>query len=198
MQKTQSPRLHFPKLLRARQETSSYCGPASLIVLLSHIGVDGLTQERIARTTGKLARVRKDGMTPAELGAAVAKLAPSVQFWIKENATTLTLEKITRKYKYPVGVEWQGIFGKGAGRLKFDDEDDDPGHYSVVTHISRVGKYLLLADPYYSASKDRKINLEVFVKRWWDRNGRKTDRHFIYVITPKSITFPKELGMKKG
>jgi hypothetical protein len=73
----------------------------------------------------------------------------------------------------------------------------------VVTRVNKEAGYLRLADPFVKfAGVDRKFTLKNFEKRWWDVNmigGRSvTDKRMMFVITPKSETWPKKLGMVKG
>jgi len=130
--------------------------------------------------------------------AAVAIGTSDVKLLLAEGATIGDLEKITRKYKFPVGVEWQGVF--------YEDEEGDNGHYCIITEVDRSKNYLKLSDPYRKfAGVDRKIRISDFEKRWWDSNEiaipysklKKLvyDRKLIFLITSKKATFPRNLGM---
>ncbi len=195
----------FPNLKRVCQKTPSHCGPAVLEMLLSHCGI-AVDQEEFVKAAGVAKKIKERGMTVDELALAVKKLVSGFQFWFKRYATISELAKITRSYHYPVGVEWQGIF-----EFKHDDEDDDedPGHYSVVTYINTKDNLIMLADPYRDyAFKDRQFTILEFERRWWDINEiidprtkkhrQVDDYHLMFVVTPQSAAFPRVLGMKKG
>jgi len=111
------------------------------------------------------------------------------------------LETIINKYKFPVGVEWQGVF--------YEDEDEDNGHYGIITVVDKKVGYLRMADSFSKfAGVDRRFRIKDFEKRWWDQNEVKIagtsrkrvliDRKMMFVITPKNASWPKKLGMKKA
>lgn len=184
---------------RVRQRTSSHCGPAVLEMLLSFLDIK-IDQDVFVDVTGVAEKLKKHGMTVSELGQAIKRVVPQVQFWYKSKATFKDISVVIYKYKYPVGVEWQGIFGKYG--------DDDDGHYGIITSINLKKKTLTIADPFWKfIKKDRKFTLKKFAPRWWDLNevvNRKTkrirhkrDEQMLFIISPKDEKFPKELGMRK-
>lgn len=146
-------------------------------------------------------------MLVEEMVLAVKNLTPQYNFWFKRQSKIAELSEIVNRFNFPVGVEWQGVFKYKGPRE--DDEDDDPGHYSVVTKISVKEKKISLADPFrIYAGKDRQFTLLEFERRWWDINevidcktGKKKqadDYHLMFVIVAKENNFPAKLGMQVG
>ena len=185
----------FPKMKRAKQVTSSHCGPAVIEALFSFQGIK-VSQGSIVRSIRADKKIKRVGLNVDDLGMAVKKLSKGkFIFWKKAGSTITNLSVLVNKYQYPVGVEWQGVF--------YEYADGDNGHYCVVTRVNKEGGYLRLADPFYRfVGVDRKFTLKDFEKRWWDVNviAKKTvkDRRMMFVITPKGVTWPRKLGMKKG
>lgn len=189
----------FPRMRRVRQWTSFYCGPATLQMLLLQHGVY-IPQQRLVEAAAVKRRIKRYGMTIEELAKAVGRLAPQYRFWFKKNAKVGEVAKVIRSYGHPVGVEWQGVFGK------YSDGDD--GHFSVVTAVDLRKKKVRLADPFrVFAGRDRKFELREFETRWWDENirvdslGRKRyykEHNMMFVITSKDSDFPKLLNMRIG
>mgnify|MGYP000271131883 CR=1 FL=1 len=186
----------FSKMRRDRQISSSHCGPAVLSTLFSFLDVY-VSQRKITNSLRVKNKIKKYGVTVPELAKA-AKIygkKNDLLFWKKSKSTISNLDLIVNKYGYPVGVEWQGVF--------YEDEDEDNGHYSVVTAINKKLGSIRLFDPYYKfADTDRKFKIKDFVRRWWDTNlikGRTIrDERMMFVITPNGVDFPKKLGMIKG
>lgn len=190
----------FPEMKRVRQRTLSHCGPAVLEMLLSYMGIV-IEQDKVVKAARVKHKLKHLGMTVEELGIAIKKIAPKTQFWFKREASMKDIYQIVKKYNFPVGVEWQGLFGKYA--------DDDDGHYGVITYLDQKNNRIHLADPYPKfAGKDRKLSITRFEKRWWDLNevtNAKTkkhqyikDHHMIFLVVPKKQVFPKMLRMSKN
>jgi len=188
---------YFPGLKRIRQISGSHCGPAVLSMLLSHCGSE-INQEALVEASEVRHNLESYGMTVEEMGKAVRSIAPQLQFWYKENSNIEDVETIINLHKYPVGIEWQGVF--------YEDEDEDNGHYSIVTNIDRTNKIITLADPYDRfAGTDRSFHLDEFETRWWDENevfdpamGERRivrDEKMIFIVTPNGETFPHIFGM---
>jgi hypothetical protein len=185
-------------MTRIKQRTLSHCGPAVLSMLVNFNGIK-IDQDRFV-TAARVSRsnLRSNGMDLDQLAISVVRLLPDMTFWIKREATIDDVADITNTYKYPVGVEWQGVFGEWS--------NGDDGHYSVIINVDKERKKIILIDPfwYYSGS-DRTFTIDLFVTRWWDstirldkKTGdliRDTDQQAMFVITPKSETFPKKVGM---
>lgn len=180
--------ISFPKLKRVKQITSAHCGPATLVSLFSFLGVR-TSQARIVRSLRAENKIKDSGLVTKDFARAVRIIGKKeFTFWKKENATIGDLDKITNKYKFPVGVEWQGVF--------YEDEEGDNGHYCVITEVNKIKGYLKLSDPYKKfAGLDRKFRISDFEKRWWDVNGLVYDKKLMFLITSKKETFPKYVGM---
>jgi predicted double-glycine peptidase len=190
----------FPSMKRVRQISTAHCGPATVKMLISYLGIKVL-QRQIVEVMEARKKLRTHGMTVRELAIAVERLFPELQFWSKEDSSLADLAAVVNKYKYPVGVEWQGEFEEYS--------DDDDGHYSVVTEIDLSTNRVMLSDPYWLfAGSDRHFSVRDFEERWWDTNeiidkvNRKRfyveDFHLMFIVTPKNVTFPEELGMIRG
>jgi len=188
----------FPTLKRIKQATSSYCGPAVLVSLFSFLGVRA-SQSRIVRSLRAENKIKDMGLVIRDLARAVRIVGKGkLTFWKKEGATIGDLDKIINKHKFPVGIEWQGVF--------YEDEEGDNGHYGIITQVNKEKGYLKVSDPYKKfAGADRKFRISDFEKRWWDSNEiaipyskiKKLvyDRKLMFLITPKKETFPRSLGM---
>ena len=179
----------FKKLKRYRQSTGAYCGPAALQIMLSNFDIEA-KQIDIANAGSSVARVDRQGMSFRELAKAAKAIVPHLTFWYKHDSSLEDLKRVVVDYKYPVGVDWQGIFANfeygteinapdddnedgDEGEDEEIEEDDgsvgDEGHYCVVTDVNLEAGYLRLVDPYGSYSgRDRVLATEVFQERWWD------------------------------
>lgn len=182
-------------MVRVKQKSASHCGPAVLEMLLSYLDIK-VHQDAFVTAAKVQKKLPLHGMNIHDLSIAVKKLVPQSIFWYKRDATIGLINTILTKYKYPVGVEWQGLF-----RVKHEQEDN--GHYSIATGIDKDMELIYLADPFWTFSKrDRRIDLTLFKKRWWDYNvindRNIRDERMIFLITPKKVTFPKDLGMHRA
>jgi hypothetical protein len=188
----------FPSMERTTQISIYACGPATLEMLFSFVGLK-VTQTGLIRSIRAGNKIKQYGIDVKDMAkAANIKAKKKFTFWKKEHST------IVNKYHYPVGVEWQGVF--------YENEDEDSGHYGVVTKVDKKLGFLRIADPYFNGyfhfhGTDRKFKISEFKKKWWDVNevkiaGRiKTrtikDVRMMFLITPVGETWPKKLGMKK-
>lgn len=214
----------FSGLGRVRQLTESFCGPATVSMLLGHMGLD-ISQQKIVQAGGVEQTVEEHGMSIMEIGKAVNQVAPNLRFWVKRFGSISELKKIVREYNYPVGVNWQGIFeveneydetgflgvtkeSLARAGYSYDSNDGNHGHYSVVVDVDTNENYIRIADPYgHYADKDRFIRLQEFSNRWWDQDIRKDTRtgkktvfdecRTFFVIVPEGVAFPEEMGMKE-
>jgi len=198
----------FPNLRRLAQLNSYYCGPAVIEVLASYLG-GATTQEGVVKAAGLTPKtVKERGVTLEQMAKATGKIFPEYQFWYKKYATIRELAEIINTYKYPVGVEWQGVFDYPDEEV-YEDEDDDPGHISVVTHVSTRENVIMIADPdQHYAGKDRRFTILQFDRRWWDidevvdpvtkKHHQVDDYHVMFVIVPQGETFPEKMGMIRG
>lgn len=195
MQKSSNP--HFPGLKRIRQISAVHCGPAVLSMLLSHCGSE-INQEALVEAARVRQSLEKYGMTVLEMAEAVRNVAPQLKLWYKQGTTIEDVSSIIELHGYPVGIEWQGVF--------YEDEDEDNGHYSIITHIDKVNKIIMISDPYDRfAGTDRSFHIDEFETRWWDDNevfdpaiGERRnvrDERMIFIVTPANETFPHIFGM---
>lgn len=190
---------HFHKVT---QISESHCGPAVLQMLLGNIGIE-INQQAITQAAGATKTIVRNGIRIDEMAQAIANLNYPAQLWYKPHATIEDIRTLLDIYKYPVGVEWQGLFSD-------DDEEINSatGHYSIVTRVDEEKKALIIADPYKDfADQDRIINIEKFHHRWWDINyfkdetGKKhriRDNQVLFIVTPENIQFSPGLGLLRG
>lgn len=190
----------FSRLRRIEQITENHCGPAVIQMLLENIGVNA-TQEEITEAAGAAQTIETYGTRVDQLAKAVQQLTPIAKLWFKDKASAEDLEYVLEECKFPVGVEWQGLFDD------MDGDDEDYGHYSIVAHIDKLKDELIVVDPYKDfVDQSRIVRMSLFLSRWWDFNevkdpqtGEKTfkkDEQLFFVVVPLSVAFPVELGMQ--
>jgi ABC-type bacteriocin/lantibiotic exporter with double-glycine peptidase domain len=190
----------FSRLRWIQQITENHCGPAVLEMLLGNIGVN-VSQQEITDAAGATHTIETHGTRVDQLAKAVQQLVPIAKLWYKEKASLDDIFHVLEEAKYPVGVEWQGLFED------MDDDDEDYGHYSIVAHIDKARGELIVVDPYKDyVDQNRIIKINTFQERWWDFNevkdpqtGEKTfkkDEQLFFVVVPLAVTFPAELGMQ--
>jgi ABC-type bacteriocin/lantibiotic exporter with double-glycine peptidase domain len=190
----------FSRLRWIQQITENHCGPAVIQMLLENIGVN-VSQQEITEAAGATHTIETHGTRVDQLAKAVHQLVPIAKLWHKEKASLDDLQYVLDECKYPVGVEWQGLFDD------MDDDDDDYGHYSVLAHIDKSRDELIIVDPYKDfVDQNRIIKVSTFLNRWWDFNevkdpetGEKEfkkDEQLFFVVVPLSVTFPVELEMQ--
>lgn len=190
----------FSRLRWIQQITENHCGPAVTQMLLENIGVN-VTQEAITEAAGATYTIETHGTRVDQLAKAVHELAPHAKLWHKEKASFEDLEYVLNEKKYPVGVEWQGLFEDE------DNDDEDNGHYSIVANIDRAKDELIIVDPYKDfVEQNRIIKISLFEKRWWDYNevkdletGEKTfkkDEQLFFVVASLDVSFPETLQMQ--
>lgn len=190
----------FSKMARIKQIDIYSCGPAVVAMLYSFLGVR-VSQRGMIASLRAQKKIKNFGLNTKDLARAVRIIGKGgFVFWKKTNAKISDLSAVIEKYKFPVGVEWQGVF--------YEDADEDDGHYAIVTQINRERGVMRIADPFYTfAGVDRRFKIKDFVKRWWDQNEisvagtskkrRVVDKRVMFVVTKKGETWPKKLGMKK-
>ena len=124
----------FPGMKRVRQISSYHCGPAVIVELFSFLGKN-ISQIAIVRSLRAKNKIRRLGLNIHDLARATNILGKNeVVFWRKRQSTINDLSNIVNKYHYPVAVEWQGVF--------YEDEDEDSGHYAVITKVDKKSNYL--------------------------------------------------------
>lgn len=190
----------FDRLRWVQQISENHCGPAVVQMLLENIGVH-VSQETITDAADATHTIETHGTRVDQLAKAVHELAPHARLWHKEKSSFEDLEYVLTKKKFPVGVEWQGLFEDQ------DNDDEDNGHYSIVAHIDKARDELIIVDPYKDfVDQNRIIKISTFRNRWWDFNevkdletGEKTlkkDEQLLFVIAPLDVRFPDELQMQ--
>lgn len=196
----------FPSLKRVTQINGFYCGPATIQMLLSFYQIE-IDQDAIVSALKIGKKIQSHGMTIAEMGQFIKQFYPQLQFWFKFNSTVSDLSQLVNQYSIPVGIEWQGVFDY-SDEEKYEDEDDDPGHVSVITAVNTSNNYVLIADPdRHYAGSDRKFSILQFIRRWWDINEvvdpitkkrqEVDDYQGLFIITLKSDNYPEKLGLKR-
>jgi len=196
------------QLKRVQQVGESYCGPAVLEILLSHLHINA-SQVKLAKAVQAEKFIDERGTRVDELSEAITRLYPQVQLWYKTHAKAGEIEFLAQQMNFPVGVEWQGLFYNSVEEEAEDAEeklrDGGFGHYSVVKHIDRESDAITLADPYGDfCYTDRVFSLEWFESRWWDVNQVMMnsypkyirDDQMMFILTRKGAYFPKLIGMK--
>src|SRR5512143_3696907 len=131
----------FSRLRRIEQITENHCGPAVTQMLLENIGITA-AQEEITEAAGATLTIATHGTRVDQLAKAVQQLAPIAKLWFKEKASVEDLAYVLNVCKFPVGVEWQGLFDD------MDDDDEDYGHYSIIAHIDKAKDEVIIVDPY--------------------------------------------------
>lgn len=185
----------FPKMKRMKQISSYHCGPAVISELFSFVGKN-VSQKAIVKVIRAEIKIKKFGLNMHDLARAAKMIGKKEYvFWRKQKATITNISTVINKHKYPVGVEWQGVF--------YENSDEDNGHYAVVTKIDGEKDYLRIYDSYPEFSGvDRRFKIKEFKKRWWDVNrihGRNLiDKNMMFVITPKGEKWPSKIGMVRA
>lgn|SRR3989338_5750540 len=128
------------------EQTTGYCGPASLKMVLEYYGVKKSERE-LARLSG--ATIGR-GVEGKGLLRAAKKLG--LRGFIKDFASLSDIKKFVIQKKIPVIVDW---FSR------------DDGHYSVVAGIDE--KNIYLQDPEWG--KLVKMDLKTFNRVWFDFPG---------------------------
>ena len=169
-------------------------------MLLENIGVT-ISQQELTEAAGATRTIETHGTRVDQLAKAVQQLVPIARLWYKEKSNLEDLIYVLEQAKYPAGVEWQGLFED------MDDDDDDYGHYSIISNIDKAKDELIIVDPYKDyVDQNRIIRISTFLERWWDFNevkdpvtGEKVfrkDEQLFFVVVPLAVTFPTELGMQ--
>lgn len=191
----------FPSMNRIKQIDVYSCGPAVISALYSFLGIK-VSQRKVISSLRAKNRIKTDGLNVKDLARASNAIGmKKFIFWKKTGGRISDLDTAVNKHKFPVGVEWQGVF--------YEDEDEDNGHYGIITEIDKKSGNLRMADPFTKfAGVDRRFRIKDFEKRWWDENEIRvsgttrprtlTDNKMMFVITPSGVTWPKKLGMKKA
>jgi len=132
------------------REKPSFCGPASLKMVLRYFGINK-SEDELARMSGHKVSI---GVEAEGLLAAAKKLG--MKGFIKDFSTVKDIKTYVLNEKIPVIVDWFS---------------QDEGHYSVVVGIKKNKIFLL--DP--RKGKVRKINIDTFTRVWFDFPGKYID-----------------------
>ena len=134
---------------------NSYCGPASLKILLSYYGVDK-TEKELAEMSGWNKDLGIDDK-------GIKKVAEALGFKvkIKNNSSYSDIQKWLDK-GVPVIVNWFT-----SGRNDYPESETADGHYSVVAGLD--DRFIYLQDP--ELGKMRKIKRYDFMRVWFDFRG---------------------------
>lgn len=191
----------FPNVKRVMQISNSHCGPATLRMMYSQLQIR-FFQREIVKAAGISARLAEHGSSLADLVMAVKRLTPDFEVWYKENCSFRDVDFVVNTKETPAGVEWQGIFEDA------DEDDEELGHYSLVTGIDLKKRKLWLANPYHLyAGKDMELSFSEFGPRWWDENelpgteGKNfvvEDYRMMFILVRKEDQWPKEIQMRLG
>lgn len=197
-----TPQIKIPLV---NQKTPSHCGPAVMQMLLSYLKVK-TTQDEVVAAGKVQRRIRQYGMRPDMMATALKSLSPKHALWFKQNATMADIATLIEKYKTPVGINWQGLFYHTALEEKLSGSKSDRGHYSIIVGINKKHTQIAILDPYHDHQANPRIfSYRWFYRRWWDyvtepdKKTGKSKRHdtkrLIFIITPKTAEFPKEMGL---
>lgn len=194
------------KIHQIQQISEAHCGPAVLQMLLDALDIQ-ISQQQVAQILGIEERIEEHGVRPEQLGTACSILAPTMQFWYKYNANLDDIAYILRE-GYAVGVEWQGLFYDSLEEeAEKMGEENDFGHYSIISYYDREEQLLVLVDPYKDfINQDRIFEADTFMRRWWDTNevidpytGKKQiveDRQLLFFVTPQGKQFDPDRNFK--
>src|SRR5262249_33582675 len=138
----QTPHLEIPSF----RQRPSFCGPASLKLVLSYFGI-----EKSERELGKLSGCTLTEGTPVN-GLLRAARACGLRAYKKDLADFDDIRRLVNEERVPVIVDWFST---------------DEGHYSVVVGID--DENIHLQDP--ELGHKRSLRLETFRRVWFDFNG---------------------------
>jgi hypothetical protein len=134
---------------------SSYCGPATMKIVLGYFGIDK-SEDELAAMMGWSKNLGVD-----DNGFKKAAEYLGFKAEIKNENTFKDIEYWLKK-RVPVVVDW---FTRG--RTDYTDSDVSDGHYSVVMGLD--DKNIYLQDPEIGGM--RTINREDFMRVWFDFTG---------------------------
>jgi len=151
--------------LKPVEQSSGFCGPASLVSLLDYYGYKSTEKElaKLCNATEEL------GTEPDDLIKGLKKL--KVKAVAQQFGSWSTLKKLIDAGA-PVLVNWWSDYG-----LPHD------GHYSVVYRMTDKSIYLM--DPELGGS--RRMTKAKFMRQWYDfyLNGKKNTRWYMYIQKPR-------------
>lgn len=168
------------------QDVSYDCGPASLLIILSTLGIQITEKELMRRCKTNF----RDGTTPEDMIAAFKEMKIAYQEYhpasirlLQEQIRTLHLCMVDYQAWGDSGSQYKGL---------------DTGHYSVVFGYNKT--HLWIADPAKHKTKKqkkknwgaRKVRKDVFNKHWADKetDGTKTSKWMVAVPLVQPIMTP--------
>lgn len=192
------------QIKQVSQRTSSSCGPTVVQMLLGYMGKK-ITQKQFIEAAEIQDWIKKHGTQPKHMVKAVKELAPDCKMWFKNKSSVKDLIFLVKKKKWPVAVNWQGLFWTDPKDEK-NYPNPENGHYCIVVDINKAQNAITLVDPYPGFAKEPRIfPLDWFVERWWDigeevkPRSNKTKKiltnKLMFVIAPKKEKFPEEIEM---
>lgn len=186
-----------------QQITESHCGPAVVQMLFDALHVD-VSQEDITLAANAVSTIETAGTRIDQLAQATKKLQPQYELLYKTNSRLEDIHLLINQFEIPVAVEWQGIFDVP----EEEDENEDYGHYSIISHIDMIHKRLIVVDPYKDfVDQDRILSFSQFLPRWWDTNeftnsvNKKVtviDRRLLFIIIPQDHPAHQKISLKPG
>jgi len=129
------------------KQTTGFCGPASLRMVLGYFGIKK-SEKELAKLSGCS---KSKGVEAGNLLKVAKKLG--LKGFIKDLAKTSDIRKYVLERKIPVIVDWFSV---------------DEGHYSVVVGVDN--KNIYLQDP--ELGKVRKLKIQDFKRIWFDFPGK--------------------------
>lgn len=162
--------------VKSFQETlgGSYCGPASLKIVMDYYGVEK-SEEELALICNKDPDL---GVDDKAIKNAAEKLGFKVE--IQNYSSFKDIANWLDK-KVPVIVNW---FTRG--RYDYPEDDVADGHYSVV--IGLDSEFIYLQDP--EVGRVRKLNREDFYRVWFDFSSENIERWEDMIIRQMIAIYP--------
>lgn len=157
-----------PLVMKPHRQKAGLCGPASLLIAVSHFGFQ-YDEDYLAKLCGASAA---DGTEHVGLIQGAQAIGAVVTHGAGGSITKLG--RLVLKERLPVIVGW---YSRDPGSPPGPGND----HFSVVYHLDQ--KYIYLMDPEVSGGR-RKMTIKKFQKLWYDYDGPenvRTDRWFMSV-----------------
>jgi predicted double-glycine peptidase len=146
------------------RQTSGFCGPASLKIVLEYYGIHK-TEKELVKLTGC---TKKTGTSAKGILDAAKKCG--LKGNTKDNTTLKDIKSYLTK-KIPVIVDWFS---------------EDEGHYSVVVGLDK--KKIYLQDPERGHLKT--IPIETFMRIWFDFSGEYLKSKKDLILRRLIIVYP--------
>jgi hypothetical protein len=196
------------------QEAVAAAGGASSLIAMNGMRVDQLARA-VSRLAPGLVFYYKDHATMDELVRIVVDYRTPVGvewqgLFEDEDEENGAAEEAAAEEAGPQVDGDPGGQPPASGSLLPEDsesEDEDYGHYSLVVRAYRRRRELMIADPYKDYfSQARVFSFDWFESRWYDYNERPDpvtgqpvlveDYHMLFMVAPRSVLFPRRMGMR--